>query len=113
MISLQDISIRLGSQLLLDEVDLTVYSGQKIGIIGRNGTGKTSLFKLLMGELSADTGELDMPKDLRKSQMYQETVGSSRSALDYVIDGDSKFRSIEKQLIQAELDHDDQLMAQL
>jgi len=113
MISLQDISLRLGSQLLLDEVDLTVYSGQKIGIIGRNGTGKTSLFKLLMGELSADTGELDMPKDLRKSQMYQETVGSSRSALDYVIDGDSKFRSIEKQLIQAELDHDDQRMAQL
>jgi len=113
MISLQDISLRLGSQLLLDETDLTVYSGQKVGIIGRNGTGKTSLFKLLMGEISPDTGELDMPKDLRKSQMHQETLGSSRSAVDYVIDGDSKFRLIEKQLLQAEQDHDDNRMAHL
>jgi ATP-binding cassette subfamily F protein 3 len=113
MISLQDISLRLGSQLLLDETDLTVYSGQKVGIIGRNGTGKTSLFKLLMGEISPDTGELDMPKDLRKSQMHQETLGSSRSAVDYVIDGDSKFRSVEKQLLQAEQDHDDNRMAHL
>jgi len=113
MISLQDISLRLGSQLLLDETDLTVYSGQKVGIIGRNGTGKTSLFKLLMGEISPDTGELDMPKDLRKSQMHQETLGSSRSAVDYVIDGDSKFRLVEKQLLQAEQDHDDNRMAHL
>jgi ATP-binding cassette, subfamily F, member 3 len=113
MISLQDISLRLGSQLLLDETDLTVYSGQKVGIIGRNGTGKTSLFKLLMGEISPDTGVLDMPKDLRKSQMHQETLGSSRPAVDYVIDGDSKFRSVEKQLLQAEQDHDDNRMAHL
>jgi len=113
MISLQDISLRLGSQLLLDETDLTVYSGQKVGIIGRNGTGKTSLFKLLMGEISPDNGELDMPKDLRKSQMHQETLGSSRSAVDYVIDGDSKFRLVEKQLLQAEQDHDDNRMAHL
>ncbi len=113
MILLQDISIRLGSQLLLDETGLTVYSGQKVGIIGRNGTGKTSLFKLLMGEISPDTGVLDMPKDLRKSQMHQETLGSSRSAVDYVIDGDSKFRSVEKQLLQAEQDHDDNRMAHL
>jgi len=69
MISLQEVSLRLGSQLLLDEATLTIYAGQKVGIIGRNGTGKTSLFKLLMGELSPDTGELDFPKDLRKSQM--------------------------------------------
>ncbi len=113
MISLQGISLRLGSQLLLDEADLTVYAGQRVGIIGRNGTGKTSLFKLLMGELSADTGELDMPKDLRKAQMRQETLGTSRTALDYVIDGDSKYRSIEKQLLKAEQDGNDQRMAQL
>lgn len=113
MISLQGISLRLGSQLLLEEVDLTVYSGQKVGIIGRNGTGKTSLFKLLMGELSADAGQLDMPKDLRKSQMLQETRGSSRSAVDYVIDGDSKFRQIEKQIAAAEQAKDDHRLAHL
>ncbi|MBN4053752.1 ATP-binding cassette domain-containing protein [Haliea sp. AH-315-K21] len=113
MISLQDISLRLGSQLLLDEVALTVYAGQKAGIIGRNGTGKTSLFKLLMGELSPDTGELDFPKDLRKSQMRQETKGSQSSAIEYVIDGDIKFRDIEKQLAQAEQANDDHKLALL
>lgn len=113
MISLQDISLHLGSQLLLDEVGLTVYAGQKVGIIGRNGTGKTSLFKLLMGELSPDKGELDFPKDLRKSQMLQETKGSTRSAVDYVIDGDIKFRAIEDGLAKAEKTGDDHRLAQL
>ncbi|MDC1436935.1 ATP-binding cassette domain-containing protein [Gammaproteobacteria bacterium] len=113
MISLQEVSLRLGSQLLLDEADLTVYAGQKVGIIGRNGTGKTSLFKLLMGELSPDTGELDFPKDLRKSQMRQETVGSARSAVDYVIDGDVKFRAVEKKIALAEKAQDDHKLALL
>ena len=113
MISLQDISLRLGSQLLLDEATLTIYAGQKVGIIGRNGTGKTSLFKLLMGELSPDTGELDFPKDLRKSQMRQETIGSDRPAVDYVMDGDIKFRGVEKQIALAEQAHNDHKLAQL
>ncbi len=113
MISLQDISLRLGSQLLLDEASLTIYAGQKVGIIGRNGTGKTSLFKLLMGELSPDTGELDFPKDLRKSQMRQETVGSTRSAVDYVMDGDAKFRAVEKEIALAEQAYNDHKLAQL
>ena len=113
MISLQDISLRLGSQLLLDEVGLTVYAGQKVGIIGRNGTGKTSLFKLLMEEISPDTGELDFPKDLRKSQMLQETKGSTRSAVDFVIDGDVKFRVLEKQIAEAEQANNDNKLAQL
>ncbi len=113
MISLHDISLRMGSQLLLDSVDLTVHAGQKIGIIGRNGTGKTSLFRLLMGELQADTGEMDFPRDLRKSQMLQETRGSSRTALDYVIDGDVKFRSLQTQIAEAEQSGDDQGLAQL
>ncbi len=113
MISLQDVSLRLGSQLLLDEASLTVYAGQKVGIIGRNGSGKSSLFKLLMGELTPDTGELDFPKDLRKSQMLQETLGSNRTAVDYVIDGDIKYRALEKQLIAAEQAGDDHKLAQL
>ena len=113
MISLLDISLRLGSQLLLDEVGLTVYAGQKVGIIGRNGTGKTSLFKLLMEEISPDTGELDFPKDLRKSQMHQETKGSTRSAVDFVIDGDVKFRVLENQIAEAEQANNDNKLAQL
>jgi len=113
MISLQQISLRRGAQLLLDQADLNVYTGQKVGIIGRNGTGKTSLFRLLMGELSADAGELDFPAELRKAQMRQETAASDSSALDYVIDGDAQFRYIEKQLAAAEQAQDDATLARL
>ena len=113
MITLQDISLRMGTQLLLEKAGLTVYAGQKTGIIGRNGTGKTSLFKLLMGEISPDAGEVDFPKDLRKSQMLQETLGTDRPAVEYVMDGDSRFRSVETQLAAAEKNGDDHKLALL
>jgi ATP-binding cassette, subfamily F, member 3 len=113
MISLQDISLRRGSQLLLNHADLTIYGGQKVGIIGKNGSGKTSLFKLLMGELSADTGDIDLPKDLRKAQMLQETAGTHRAALDYVIDGDARFRKLESMLAEAEKAGDDHKQAHI
>jgi len=113
MITLQEISLRRGTQLLLDHADLAIYAGQKAGIIGKNGSGKTSLFRMLMGELSADTGEFEIPKDLRKAQMRQETAGSSRSAIDYVIDGDTGYRDLEKKLADAEAAGDDNRLAHL
>ena len=113
MITLQEISLRRGTQLLLDHADLAIYAGQKAGIIGKNGSGKTSLFRMLMGELSADTGEFEIPKDLRKAQMRQETAGSSRSAIDYVIDGDTGYRDLEKKLADAEVAGDDNRLAHL
>ena len=113
MISLQDISLRRGTQLLLDHAELTIYGGQKVGIIGKNGSGKTSLFKLLMGELSADTGDIDLPKGLRKAQMLQETAGTHRAALDYVIDGDARFRELESLLAKAEKVGDDNKIAHI
>ncbi|MDG2175315.1 MAG: ATP-binding cassette domain-containing protein [Gammaproteobacteria bacterium] len=113
MISLQDISLRRGTQLLLDHAELTIYGGQKVGIIGKNGSGKTSLFKLLMGELSADTGDIDLPKGLRKAQMLQETAGTHRAALDYVIDGDARFRKLESMLAEAEKAGDDHKQAHI
>lgn len=113
MITLQQVSLRRGTQLLLDHADLAIFAGQKIGIIGKNGSGKTSLFRLLMGELSTDTGELDMPKDIRKAQMLQETAGSTRAAVDYVIDGDALFRQTEKKLQEAEAAGDDHKVAKL
>jgi len=113
MITLQEVSLRRGTQLLLEHADLTVYAGQKVGIIGRNGTGKTSLFRLMMDELHVDAGNLDMPAGLRKAQMLQETAGSSRSAVDYVIDGDQQFRHLEKALLEAEAAGDDHRLAHL
>lgn len=63
MIQLQALGLQLGTKVLLEKADLTVYPGQKWGIIGANGSGKSSLFKLLLGELQQDSGTLHIPKD--------------------------------------------------
>jgi len=101
MIQLQNISLQRGSKFLLDAADLTIYPGQKIGLIGANGTGKSSLFKMLLGELHSDTGTLDIPRQWRIAHMAQEVGHTSRSALDYVLDGDSELRRLEGEIINA------------
>jgi ATP-binding cassette subfamily F protein 3 len=95
MISLSNIELRRGIKLLLHDAEMVVHPGQHIGIIGGNGTGKSSLFKLLLGQVTADAGELFIPKDWRIAHMAQELARSERSAVDYVLDGDSELRKIE------------------
>lgn len=102
MITLTDISLSRGPNTLIEDSSLNIHPGQHIGIIGRNGCGKSSLFKLLLGELHHDSGELLIPRDWRLAHMAQEVGSSDRSALDYVIDGDSKLRDIEQAIARAE-----------
>ncbi|PXF29287.1 ABC transporter ATP-binding protein [Pokkaliibacter plantistimulans] len=102
MIKLSALSLQRGKQLLLDKADLTLNPGYKVGIIGANGAGKSSLFKLLMGELHPDSGELNITPSWRISHMAQEVHASERTALDYVLDGDSEFRRLEREMVAAE-----------
>ena len=95
MISLTNIELRRGVKLLLNDAELSIHPGQHIGIIGANGSGKSSLFKLLLGQVTADAGELSIPSDWRIAHMAQELATSERSALDFVIDGDPVLREIE------------------
>lgn len=95
MISLTNIELRRGVKLLLNDAELSIHPGQHIGIIGANGSGKSSLFKLLLGQVTADAGELSIPSDWRIAHMAQELATSERSALDFVIDGDPALREIE------------------
>jgi ATP-binding cassette, subfamily F, member 3 len=95
MIQLQTISIQRGSQFLLNSTDLSIFPGQKVGLTGGNGTGKSTLFQLLLGKLQSDTGKLDIPKQWRIAHMAQEVSDSPRRALDYVLDGDSELRRLE------------------
>ncbi len=108
MISLSNIELRRGIKLLLEDAELVVHPGQHIGIIGGNGTGKSSLFKLLLGQVAADAGELFIPRDWRIAHMAQELARSERSAVDYVLDGDPELRKIEAAIEQAlnNEDHD-------
>jgi ATP-binding cassette subfamily F protein 3 len=113
MITLQDITLYQGHTPLLESTSIAIYPGQKVGVIGRNGCGKSTLFRLLMGEMALDGGEILMPEGLARAQMKQETEASNRSAVDYVMDGHVRFRQIERELQHAEATDDHLAMAHL
>ncbi|MBP0049626.1 ATP-binding cassette domain-containing protein [Marinobacterium sp. AK62] len=113
MIQIQDLSLHRGAQALLEQTTLTLHAGWKVGIVGANGVGKSSLFKLLLGELQADAGELKLPSNLRIAHMAQEVGHTDRTALDYVIDGDHQLRSVQAQLADAEARHEAERIGEL
>ena len=95
MIGLNEVSLQRGHKPLLEKANLLVHAGQRVGVIGANGTGKSSLFQLFLGLLHVDHGDVVLPKQLRISHMAQEVAHSDRSALDYVLDGDTELRATE------------------
>jgi len=102
MITLSNATLMRGSKVLFADAGFTIHHGQKLGVVGRNGCGKSSLFACLQGTLGLDKGDLGSPDDLCIASMAQETGGSSRTAVDHVIDGDARFRTLQHQLQQAE-----------
>ncbi len=98
---------------MLENVNLTVHAGQKWGLIGANGSGKTSLFKLLLGQLHTDSGTCQLPRQWRIAHMAQEVHASGRSALDYVLDGDTDLRGLEASIAHADADGQGELLAKL
>ena len=113
MINLTNARLMRGEHVLLESASLTIHKGQKTGIIGRNGSGKSSLFACLTHEIGLDAGELQIPDGLRCAWMKQETVGSNRTAIDHVMDGDEQFRQIETSLEAADAAHDGHAIARL
>ena len=100
MIQLSNVSLQRGTKFLLENADLTIYPGQKVGLIGANGSGKSTLFQMLLGKLQSDTGTLDIPRQWRTAHMAQEVGHTARTALDYVLDGDSELRRLEGAIAQ-------------
>ena len=78
MIAFRDFALRRGERLLLSKVDLTLQAGWRVGVIGRNGTGKSSLFAAIQGELESDLGNLDIPNRVRMASVAQETPALER-----------------------------------
>jgi ATP-binding cassette subfamily F protein 3 len=102
MIIFRDVSLRRGGRLLLEHVDATLQPGQSIALIGANGTGKSSLFALLLGQLEADAGSVEGMADLRIAHMAQEIAGSAEPAARYVLGGDAELAALFDALNRAE-----------
>src|SRR5712664_175589 len=113
MIRLSQVTLRRGAKTLLEGADVALNPGDRIGLIGANGSGKSSLFALLRGELHADRGEVDYPARWRVAYVAQETPALERAALDYAIDGDTTLRRLERELVAAEADEDTELSGHL
>ncbi|QYR52642.1 ABC-F family ATP-binding cassette domain-containing protein [Lysobacter soyae] len=89
MISFRNFSLRRGERLLLSDVDLAMHAGYRVGVVGRNGAGKSSLFAALLGEVEPDKGDLDVPGKARVASVAQETPHLPDPALDFVLSGDA------------------------
>lgn len=113
MIRLQNLTLQRGPQRLLEGAELTLHPGQKVGLVGANGAGKSSLFALLLGEFTPDGGDCQLPPDWRIAHMRQEVDTLERLAVDYVLDGDTALRRVQAGLIAAEAAHDGTALARL
>ena len=106
MLSFNNLSLRRGSNLLFQSVSFTIHKRNKVGLVGANGTGKTSLFKMIQGEFESDSGDFNYPPDLRISCLDQEVPGSEEHALSYVLSGDHKLTNIQNAIKKAEKEED-------
>ena len=107
MLTIHQISLQRGGQWLLERASATIQPGQRVGIVGANGAGKSSLFQLILGGLSADHGDIHLPGGTRIAHMAQEVEASERTALDFVLDGHAELRRAEAALARAEAAGDD------
>ncbi|GIK36021.1 MAG: ABC transporter ATP-binding protein [Gammaproteobacteria bacterium] len=113
MLTFADVTLSRGPRTLLTGVSFAAFAGWRLGVVGRNGTGKTSLFGLVTGEIAPDAGSVALPRNLAVASVAQETPASPRSALDYALDGDTELRATEAELAAAEAAHDAGRIAQL
>ncbi len=101
MIFFTDLILKRGQSVLLENTSVTIHTGQKVGLVGKNGCGKSSLFALVKGELQPEGGDVSLPKNWAISWVNQETPALEISALDYVIQGDREYTGLMSQLEKA------------
>ncbi len=113
MLNFKNISLRRGVRVLFSESSFTIHKGQKAGLTGANGTGKSSLFAMLLNQLQVDEGDFTMPPGLEIAHVAQETPAVSCTAIDYVIDGDKELRQLQQKLEIAEQNNQGLQLAEL
>ena len=113
MLSFNNLELVLGGKTLFDDVSLTIHHHQKVGLIGANGTGKTSLFKVIKKEIEVDQSSVSYPNDLRISYLAQEVPASDEIALQYVLSGDHMLLEIQHEIELAEKEEKFEILAEL
>ncbi|MFA0000281.1 ABC transporter ATP-binding protein [Vibrio lentus] len=113
MITFSDIQLLRGGKPLLDQASATLHPGDKVGLVGKNGCGKSTLFALIKDELSIDAGSFSKPAHWEMAWVAQETPALERKAIEYVIDGDREYRGLEEQLAKAEQADNGTLVAEI
>jgi len=102
MITLKNVTLRRSSKVLLDNVSVTLNPGESVGLVGRNGAGKSSLFALLNGSLHEDAGDFFIPAQWRMAQVAQNMPETAESATEFVLNGDTRLAELREALRQAE-----------
>ena len=113
MIEIKNLTLQRGSKILLDNATATINPRQRVGLIGKNGTGKSSLFALIKGEIGQDKGDLLLPKTWKLAAVAQETPALDTTALDYVLQGDAELQHFQAALAAAEAADDGMKQAEL
>jgi ATP-binding cassette subfamily F protein 3 len=102
MLSFSSLALRRGTRLLISDASFTVYRGEKVGIVGANGCGKSSLLALILGDLQPDAGSVEYPSQLVVAHVAQELEATERAAIEFVMDGDEELRETEAAIAKAE-----------
>ena len=112
MILFRQLTLARGSRPLIEEASLQIHAGWRVGLVGANGSGKSSLFALLRGELHAEAGDCELPSGWNIASVSQETPALPQPAIEFVQDGDTELRRVERALVQADRDHDGHALAE-
>ena len=102
MIQLDKLSIRRGEQLLFNNASCQIHPGQKVGLTGANGCGKSSFFAVLLNELVIDSGDVKIPKDWVTAHVAQEAPADAKAAIEHVLDGDAEWRELDTNMLHTE-----------
>jgi len=111
MIQLRDLTLARGAKTLIERANLQIHSGQRIGLVGANGCGKSSLLALLTGELQPERGALHVPAHWSISHVSQETSAAERPAVEFVLEGDRELGVVEREIDAAETARDGERLA--
>ena len=112
LILFRQLTLARGARRLIEDASLQIHPGWRVGLVGANGSGKSSLFALLRGELHPESGDCEVPRQWRIASVAQETPALPQASIDYVLDGDEELRTVERAVQSAEHDHDGHALAE-